>query len=79
MASEPLDGLKTLLLALGGVCVSWLLFPFLKIIKKNFITFFDCAGSSSLLCMGFLWLWQVEMLVFRLLMVVAALVTEYGL
>ena len=39
MASEPLDGLKTLLLALGGVYISWLLFPFLKI-KKKFYYFF---------------------------------------
>ena len=72
MASEPLDGLKTLLLALGGVCVSWLLFPFLKIIKKILLLFltvldllrcfawaFSGCGKWRCWCSGFSWWWQL--------------------
>ena len=60
---------QNLLFALGGVCISWLLFPFLKIKKIHllltvldllhcFAWAFSSCGRWSCWCSGFSWRWQ---------------------
>jgi len=60
---------QNLLFALGGVCISWLLFPFLKIKKIHvlltvldllhcFAWAFSSCGKGSCWCSGFSWRWQ---------------------